>query len=76
MLTLRSYKSTDAAGLLDLAGSTSTSGAEWTDAAVGPAHAERLRVLATLEGWLYNLRQQAERDLSERARTTRGSQPS
>jgi hypothetical protein len=73
---LSAVESIDAAGLLDLTGSTSTSGAEWTDAAVGPAHAERLRVLATLEGWLYNLRQQAERDPSELARTTRGSQPS
>ena len=73
---LSAVESIDAAGMLDLTGSTSTSGAEWTDAAVGPAHAERLRVLATLEGWLYNLRQQAERDPSELARTTRGSQPS
>ena len=37
--------------------------AEW----LGPDHAKRLQVVATLEGWLYNLRRNAEVDSSGRA---------
>ena len=31
----------------------------WEEAGVGPDHAKRLRVVATLEGWLHNLRRQS-----------------
>ena len=45
---------------------------EWGDAGVGPSHARRLRIVATLEGWLLNLRQSAEQDSRERSRVAGG----
>lgn len=33
----------------------------WGASGLGPDHARQLQVVATLEGWLYNLRRQAER---------------
>ena len=35
---------------------------DWTGAGVGPDLANRLRVVATLESWLYNLKRNAEQD--------------
>ena len=46
------------------------------DAELGPTHVERVSVLATLESWLHNLRQNAERDPRDSARTARGPQSS
>lgn len=48
-------------GALDLDGSAGGAGG-WAEASVGPDHAKRLRVVATLESWLYNLRRDEERD--------------
>lgn len=36
--------------------------ARWDETGVGPDHAEQLRIVTTLEGWLHNLRRNAERD--------------
>jgi hypothetical protein len=36
------------------------------DAAVGPDHAKRLQIVATLEGWLHNLKRNAECDARAR----------
>ncbi len=62
-------QSVAASGLPDAAESKPASHHEWAElaeAGVGPDHAKRLRVVATLESWLHNLRQNAERDLRER----------
>jgi hypothetical protein len=41
---------------------------DWADASVGPDHARRLRVVATLESWLHNIRHAREhRDAQSRA---------
>jgi hypothetical protein len=48
-------------GVLDAAESMPASGAGWA-AGLGPDHAERVRIVSTLEGWLHNLRQNEERD--------------
>jgi len=41
---------------------------DWTNAGVGPDHANRLRVVSTLESWLHNLRNAQElRDVRQRA---------
>jgi len=48
----------------------------WGDADVGPAHAERLRVLSTLESWLHNIRRHAAYELRDRERAARGTQSS
>lgn len=57
----------DTSGALEAAEAFAAPAAGWAEAGVGPDHAERLRIVATLESWLYNLRQNAERD--SRART-------
>ncbi len=50
-------------GVRPAAESTPLSDARWAEAAgVGPDHAERVRIVTTLEGWLHNLRLNAERD--------------
>ena len=45
----------------------------WERAGVGPDHAERLRVLTTLESWLHNLKRNAERDSRLRGRPSLGA---
>ncbi len=62
-------------GLPDAAEAKSTSHPEWAElaeAGVGPEHAKRVRVVTTLESWLHNLRQNAERDSWERPGAARG----
>jgi hypothetical protein len=44
----------------------------WEQAGFGPDHARQLQVVATLEGWLHNLKRQAERNPG-RASAGRGS---
>lgn len=64
--TLDSLVSADGSGVLDAAESMPQAmpgaSAAWAAAGVGPDHARSLRIVATLEGWLYNLKQNAERD--------------
>ncbi len=46
--------------------STLENAAGLLDAAVGPEHAKRLQIVATLEGWLHNLKRNAEFDARAR----------